>query len=1375
MSMLSSKSLTRKDNISSFFPPLSLEKNKNTIMKTKSLHFLLFIAVILCSTSISAANVARIGTTNYESLSDAIEAARNGQTVTILADITGNVLVDNQSFSNGESIIVDMSDHTLTGNLHLMINNGTITIKNGTVSGTICGADAENPGTINYSAAVVLENIVASAVHADGHDLKLQGGVYDNLINSYALGTEQMNTIILDNPDNYMSTMNIPGDYARGPIKMQEGRYTQEYYSSTISFVDGYMIVYSWTSPVKNGQTYIFEMMEKVPEVDNCYMISTPLQLLNFSKLVASEGIVSCKEGENGHIAMNAKVLNDLDMSGVNFLPIGLFTGGNYIYLGYDVAVYYDGVFDGGGHVISNLDVSWSDVFRDAAMFGRTGSSAVIKNINMNGVSARGYVRAAGLVGVCYGSTIFNCSLLGNNSFAADYGHFDGGLIYEVKGDVPTTLRSSYTFDDNLILVESTSAIIANSFSGSDARSKAPSGELCYLLNNRTANYVYGGWRQNIDVDGVASDEYPIYGVEGHSLVYFDEARNTYTNTMPEGYVQPGVLLRQGVPVPVCQPVTLHSTDEIQFYAIGQISPNGTTEIFPVSVLDEYVPGAAMAKNHDMTLATMSGADSFIKYPTLWDGSVISIDPTTNSWEAELVDRSIVNSNSLSFVIVDPENINITVNVENRDVHRYFTEVDYSEDISTAIDNYIIGDMAQDLPQSVCIPLSDSSSYIIKNLTPGVKTPFEVVDSNGKLYKGVINPTGTVRMIEIGNGKHTKNMRDLGGKTTQYGGKIKYGKLFRNTQMDYNTDEENQEMLDLGIGAEIDLRGDGDSYHGISVFGFTEEEGNYMYANIGSSEYNSMEDDYGHNLFRKEIELIVDNLKKGHAVDFHCAAGADRTGLLGAMICALLGCSMNDIYKEFELTCFCPDYRWRNTDVARGRFVDPIMSIYKGNTFNEKVEDYYLNYAGLSPDVLDEFRSLMIEGYNGNTDSDNTDISQYDNIVYADNVEVIKSDLDISNTVILPVNLKNVDDNICGIQFDLTLPDGVNVAKTEKGSYLVKLSTERTSSDEHDVLCSLQSDGTLRIVCTSFDNKPFGGNDGTILNVSLNIANDIAAGKYSVILKNIVMTNSVPAGYKVKECRSSLTVKDFLMGDVNLDGTVDVIDVAGIVEYALGNDPAGLFREAADVNRDGNINVTDVSATINIILYGTYNPSVQRIMSASPRNASSLVAASVTVSGNESVILPVYLTSSTDDIISFQADVTLPQGVNVAAVTSSTGHTVKYSLLPDGSIRIACFSLANKTFPGNGAEVLKLNLNVDNSAETGVIRVDNIVLTRSDITCIHAENTTSKFELTSTTSVGGIDLGRSNRYYDLHGRIVSDVKYSQPGIYINERGKKTVR
>lgn len=57
-----------------------------------------------------------------------------------------------------------------------------------------------------------------------------------------------------------------------------------------------------------------------------------------------------------------------------------------------------------------------------------------------------------------------------------------------------------------------------------------------------------------------------------------------------------------------------------------------------------------------------------------------------------------------------------------------------------------------------------------------------------------------------------------------------------------------------------------------------------------------------------------------------------------------------------------------------------------------------------------------------------------------------------------------------------------------------------------------------------------------------------------------------------------------VLGDVNGDGAVNVLDVTTLVSYVL-NEPTSPFVEAAaDVNGDGNINSLDITAIVSLIL-----------------------------------------------------------------------------------------------------------------------------------------------------------------------------------------------
>ncbi len=59
---------------------------------------------------------------------------------------------------------------------------------------------------------------------------------------------------------------------------------------------------------------------------------------------------------------------------------------------------------------------------------------------------------------------------------------------------------------------------------------------------------------------------------------------------------------------------------------------------------------------------------------------------------------------------------------------------------------------------------------------------------------------------------------------------------------------------------------------------------------------------------------------------------------------------------------------------------------------------------------------------------------------------------------------------------------------------------------------------------------------------------------------------------------------DFLCGDVNLDGFVNVLDIITMVNHIMGGNPSPFSNEAADINADGGVNVLDIIALVNIIM-----------------------------------------------------------------------------------------------------------------------------------------------------------------------------------------------
>ncbi len=181
----------------------------------------------------------------------------------------------------------------------------------------------------------------------------------------------------------------------------------------------------------------------------------------------------------------------------------------------------------------------------------------------------------------------------------------------------------------------------------------------------------------------------------------------------------------------------------------------------------------------------------------------------------------------------------------------------------------------------------------------------------------------------------------------------------------------------------------------------------------------------------------------------------------------------------------------------------------------------------------------------------------------------------------LPIFLKNTE-TISGLQFKLTLPEGVTVVDHE--SNLVTSTTERTEGFTIMGRKDPDEENSYLFVVLSLNGDAISGTEGAFMNVRLDIAQNVGLGVHDIKIEDVYMTTETFDTLNPAESTSELTVKDFMLGDVNNDGIINITDAIGIINYVLKNTPETFIEGAADVNQDGIINVTDAIGVINKIL-----------------------------------------------------------------------------------------------------------------------------------------------------------------------------------------------
>ena len=134
--------------------------------------------------------VAKIGTTSYESLAEAIAAAKDGDTVTLLADTTEDI-----SISGTKNLTLDLGGKTLTntgkGKATLFVGGGaSVSVKNGSIVGGAsyyniqCGTEKDPTGSLELTDVTATAGNTGSSMIDNWGTLTIQSGTYTGGLNT---------------------------------------------------------------------------------------------------------------------------------------------------------------------------------------------------------------------------------------------------------------------------------------------------------------------------------------------------------------------------------------------------------------------------------------------------------------------------------------------------------------------------------------------------------------------------------------------------------------------------------------------------------------------------------------------------------------------------------------------------------------------------------------------------------------------------------------------------------------------------------------------------------------------------------------------------------------------------------------------------------------------------------------------------------------------------------------------------------------------------------------------------------------------------------------------------------------------------------------
>lgn len=264
---------------------------------------------------------------------------------------------------------------------------------------------------------------------------------------------------------------------------------------------------------------------------------------------------------------------------------------------------------------------------------------------------------------------------------------------------------------------------------------------------------------------------------------------------------------------------------------------------------------------------------------------------------------------------------------------------------------------------------SGVSSQDITNLVPNTTYQWRVTTTDGAVVASGSFPTrGHLRQVYYE--PNVRNGRDLGG-YKGYGGKtVVYHKLFRGGAIhgSRTSSSARKEMLAEGIRAEVDLR-EAEDVPSKSPLGDDVD----FFAPGFDSGYNDMVRDNQPKV-KETFMWVVQKLREGKPVYFHCAAGRDRTATLAVLLEGALGVSESDMAKDYELTYFTPTdwgmskddngnytlYKHTYDNYSYGSIHTTIFKETDSGTYQERIVKYLLK-IGVPQKDIDDLRSIMLK------------------------------------------------------------------------------------------------------------------------------------------------------------------------------------------------------------------------------------------------------------------------------------------------------------------------------------------------------------------------------------------------------------------------------
>ena len=253
------------------------------------------------------------------------------------------------------------------------------------------------------------------------------------------------------------------------------------------------------------------------------------------------------------------------------------------------------------------------------------------------------------------------------------------------------------------------------------------------------------------------------------------------------------------------------------------------------------------------------------------------------------------------------------------------------------------------------------TSYRVRNLFTGEKYFWEITDSAGNKASSSFNTAPGVRLIEFPlSAGGPVNFRDLGGRKTLSGKKVKQGIVYRGSQTvcDFFFEENRKYILEnLKIKTDLDLRYDTQVVKEVAAGGVSSLGKEVQWLHYTVNAFDSFTPEQCE-LFRKTLQTFA--VKENYPIYVHCRGGADRTGEISFLFNGLAGVSLEELYDDYELSALGPFPCSRNFEYFQ-KWQETIATYSsKELPIQEQIEKYCLA-IGLTPEEISAIRQNILE------------------------------------------------------------------------------------------------------------------------------------------------------------------------------------------------------------------------------------------------------------------------------------------------------------------------------------------------------------------------------------------------------------------------------